>query len=178
MTLTIRVESAQQTQTDQWQRVTAQTGPRVLEEERRKRDPLRRSFQLDEWEVPAPRQVTNVQFDPLSAATSNLRLRPGTRRAPWPMSSRFKPWLSASRPSIEVDLVRRRTIESVVRSVAVVPVRKELQLPAKGVALVGDQQEGVRPWLHARHAPLRSRKATASAVPAGVPPKHPLLLRR
>ena len=78
MTLAIRVESAQQTQTDQWQRVTAQTSPRALKGEHRKRDPLRRSFQLDEWEVPAPRQVAHVQFDPLAAATSNLRLRSGT----------------------------------------------------------------------------------------------------
>ena len=56
------------------------------------------------------------------------------------MSSRFKPWLSASRPSAEVDLVRRRTIESVVRSVPVVPLREQRQLSVKDVALVGEQQ--------------------------------------
>jgi hypothetical protein len=112
----------------------------MLEENHRTRGSLRRSFQLNEWEVPAPRQVSNVPFDPLTAATSNLRLRAGRRRDPWPMSSRFKPWLQANRPSVEVDLVRRRTIESLLRPVSVVPVLKQRQPPVQGVALVGDQQ--------------------------------------
>jgi hypothetical protein len=50
MALAIRVESAQQTQTDQQQSLTGQTSPRVLEEEQRRSGPLRRSFQFDEWE--------------------------------------------------------------------------------------------------------------------------------
>ncbi len=140
MTLAIRVESGQETQTGQRQRLTAQTRPRVLEDEHGGRRLLRRSFQLDEWEMPASRQVSHVQFDPLAAASTDARLRPSTRRAPRPMSSRFNPWLAPSRPSVEVDLVRHCTIQGVVRSVTVVPVRKKRQLPAKGVALVGDQQ--------------------------------------
>ena len=61
MTLAIRVESTQQTQADQRQPLTAQTSPRILEAERRGCEPLRRLFQLDEWEVPAPRQVAHVR---------------------------------------------------------------------------------------------------------------------
>jgi hypothetical protein len=140
MTLAIRVEPAQQNQEDPRRRLSAQTGPRVLEGERRRRGPLRHSLQLYEWEVPSPRQVTNVQFDPLSATTSNLRLRPGTRRAPWPMTSRFIPWLATSRPSAEVDFVRRCTVESVVRPMPVVPGHEHRQLSPEVLSTVRNQQ--------------------------------------
>jgi len=147
------------------------------------RGSLGRWFQLDEWEVPAPRQVAHVQFESLAAAASDLRLLPRTRRARRPSSSRLKSWLATSRPSSEVDLVRRRAIESVVRSVLVVPVGEEHQLPAKSVTLVGDQQSPRTLALqrtnetfdHGDAAILADGSEALPDAPAGAPPPEALV---
>ena len=136
----IQPDSVQRSQRDEQGRLSAQTSPHVPEGSHHERKRLRRALQLDDRKMPAPGQVTNVEFQQLAFATANGRLRLGTRRPARPGPPRLESWLAGGRSSTVVDLVRRRTIESVVRSVAVVPVRKKRQLPAKGVALVGDQQ--------------------------------------
>ena len=71
------------------------------------------------------------------------------------MTSWCKSWLATRRPSAEVDLVRRRTNESVVRPVFAVPVLKQRQrvvllletdarVPAVGGPATGVSQRDVR----------------------------------
>ena len=110
----IRVESAQRGSEDQQVRVSTQTIPCVPEGERRGRKRLRRALQLNDREMPSPREMADAQCEELAAPTSNLCLRPGTRRAAGPVLSRFEPRRTAGGPLPVVDLVGRRAIQHVM----------------------------------------------------------------
>ena len=139
-----QLESARQEATDRQKHRTRQSSPDVLERGRGGREQLRRALQLNDGKVLAPGEVPDREFNVLASTTAHLRLWPCAGRASRPEPARLEPWLATGRSSAEVDLVRRRGFQRVMRSVPVVPIDIQRQLSAKRSSLVGDQQQPSR----------------------------------
>ncbi len=115
---------------------------------------LRRSLQLDNWQVLASGSVAHFEIDLDPGPITNARLRRSTWRTLWPAASRFEAWSEASGIEIVVDLIRRSTVERLARTIAVVPGREQRQLSSEPLSTVGDQKLPGTLVLDRSHQPL------------------------
>ena len=120
-----QLESARQEATDRQRRRSRQTSALVLEGERCGRGVLRRSIQLDDREMLAPSQVADREFNVLASTTTHLRLWACARRASRPLAPRLESWLETGWTLTEIDFVRRRGVQGVVRPIPVVQPHDE-----------------------------------------------------
>jgi hypothetical protein len=101
---------------------------------------LRSRSQRDHREMLATSEVLDLQFESNTWSTPQLGRRSGARCPARPSQSGLEAWLHAGRRRAEVDLVRRPTVEAVVRTLAVVPLREDRQVLSQRSFLIGNEQ--------------------------------------
>jgi len=84
-----------------------------------------RASQQDDGKVRSPFQVPHLEREPHARPTVHGRLRPGAARGARPSRPGFEAWPMMRRQPPEVDLLGRRTRETGMRSLAVVPDDEE-----------------------------------------------------
>ena len=101
---------------------------------------LRGGFQFNDRKMLATRQVPDAEFESHTASPSHSGPRRTARRVPRPLPTRLESRRQAGGREIVVDLVRGLAVERFTGTVVVVPGRKQSQLAAEAIELVGDQQ--------------------------------------
>ena len=94
---------------------------------------------LDDRHMLATGVVANVQVEPDTSPASNPRLRASAAGSTWPPPTRLESWCAASGRLVEVDFIRRPTVQPGMWPITVIPSGEQRQLLAKGFSAAGDE---------------------------------------
>ena len=115
---------------------------------------LRSLFQFDNREMPAAGEMGHDHLKMLAALSTHSSSRSCTGRSSWPSLSWLIPNTSRSRDQAEIDLIRRGSLQGAVRSMAVVPLDEEADLPPECCPIQGHEDAPQRLALRGPHEPL------------------------
>ena len=123
-----------------FKRTDAQTAPWVLPRRVASDDLLRDALEFDDRHVSATFDVADVQFEPCTAPTIDLRPRSCAGRSSGPLPSRLEPRLRARGGDARIHLVGARAAKCLMRTIPVVPGLEGQQLGLHRGIGVGDDQ--------------------------------------
>src|SRR5262249_8516748 len=125
----------------------------------------------DDGKVLAVGRVPDVEIDRNAWASTDERMRPGTRCPPRPSRARLEARRTACGSSMEVDLVGSSRVEGFVRALAIEPASPDRQFRDEGSSPERDEDQETRALRFERaHEPFDNRDAadladSSEAVP-------------